>query len=410
MVKMTKREKQEAKKALDRMRRRATTVRKNQPPPPLQLRERQLAGAVLETKQPVGQLRGPSTGFWAPRAGDVVQLLPGKNGRMVIGVAHSRTIAMLDYLAPAIFATTGTTLAVRGNDPTTRRGASLILTTERSSSDPHYDQQDTLALCLSGRRYVWVAPPAAAHPKTGPSREYDTKGGAVFLPDTCDPSLHSHASCLKSGIEWSEMVVLEAGDAIYIQRWWWHCFLAEAGGVAIPIEIVSKEIGSSGVASIAPKVFRHVGTRHVSGRDCERSVSRRVGWGSAAGVLELWAPALAAFECQQWFEANKTAIAVLKGRFKPGKPKKGEKPIQRCERFDREGIPCKRLDCCSVWPCHDWEQLLATEARAGGLSKTVYADMPDYIRSRGRPGLHSSRHDPDGLERRSCGPPSVWTE
>ena len=108
---MTKREKQEAKKALDRKRRKADTVRKNQPPPRREsLRESQKAGAVVETQQPVlGQLRAvvapqqpvrrqrrPSSGFWSPRAGDVVQLLPGKNGRMVIGVAHSRTIAMLD--------------------------------------------------------------------------------------------------------------------------------------------------------------------------------------------------------------------------------------------------------------------------------------------------------------------------
>jgi hypothetical protein len=89
-------------------------------------------------------------------------------------------------------------------------------------------------------------------------------------------------------------VVLEAGDAIYIQRGWWHCFLAEAGGVAIPIEIVSKAKGS-GVGGIAPKVYRHVGTRHNSGRSA-RKVARRVGWCSAASVRELWTPALAAYE------------------------------------------------------------------------------------------------------------------
>ena len=157
--------------------------------------------------------------------------------------------------------------------------------------------------------------------------------------------------------------------------------------MAIPIEIVSGE--ASGVRGNAPRVFRHVGTRNaVSGRDCERGVARRLGWASAASVLELWTPALAVFEFQQ---ANKKAIDKLKGLGKNNlfKPKEG-KSIRRCKRFDLKGIPCKRPDCCSLWPCHDWEELLAAEARAGGLAKTVYAKMPDYIRSGRHTDLYSN--------------------
>jgi len=35
-----------------------------------------------------------------------------------------------------------------------------------------------------------------------------------------------------------------------------------------------------------------------------------------------------------------------------------------------------KSDCCSGWPCHDWEELLKSD-----LSETVYIHMPDFIRS-----------------------------
>jgi hypothetical protein len=328
--------------------------------------------------------------WWAPGAGSIVELLLG-SVRTVIAVAAEEVPAMLAYLAKPLMQTAGATLAARGSAlGGERRGASVIVTTARSSSDPHMDGEDTLLFNVSGRRRVWFAPPNAARQDVPRS---SSNGGTTYLDTTCDPSIHSRAECAANGVQWSEPVDLEAGDAIYIRRGWWHCLLSEAGGVAIPIEIVSAEGAGKGTC-----VYRHVGTCKPSGRCSDRTVARRAEWGSAASVLQLWAPALKVFEFQ---EDNAEHISKLKGigRNNPFKPKNPDKGQLRCKRFRLKGIPCKKANCCSMWPCSEWEELLKSD-----LAMTVYVDMPDYIRSGRQPGLHSSCGSSEELGR-GCGPP-----
>jgi hypothetical protein len=386
----TKREKKAAKNESDRLRSQARWL--EQKHSGRTLREVQNADDVHETDQHVGNLRTHAPA-WAPGAGSIVQLIPGSM-RMVRDVAVEEVPAMTAYVAGPIFSRTGAVIAGRGNAARDeRRGASVILATARSSSDPYMDAEDTLLFNVSRSRWVWFAPPDA--PGQNVTRSPDNAGGPT---STCDPTIHSLADCAANGVEWSPPVQLQVGDAIFIQRGWWHCLLAEAGGVAISIEIRSGDIRGN-----APRVFlctyRHVGTRkpRPSGRDCDRKVARRVGWGSAASVLQLWTPALLVFEFQ---EANAEAIRKLKGkgknnRFKPKTHNPEKCKPKKCERFTLTGIPCKKSDCCSWWPCHDWEELLKSV-----LASTIYVNMPDYIRSgRRHQGLYSSCGGFDGRSR-----------
>jgi hypothetical protein len=385
----TKREKKASKDERDRLRRQA--CRDKEKHSRRKLRVAQNADDAHEADHNVGLLRS-SVPAWAPGAGSIVELIPG-SVRMVIGVAAEEVPAMLAYLAKPLMHKAGATLAARGSVAGgERRGASVIVTTARSSSDPHMDGEDTLLFNVSGSRWAWFAPPNAARQDVPRS---SSNGGPTFLPTTCDPSIHSRAECAANGVGWSLPVQLDAGDAIYIRRGWWHCLLSEAGGVAIAIEIVSTEVAGKGTC-----VYRHVGTRKpVSGRHCERTVARRAEWGSAASVLQLWTPALKVFKFQ---EDNAEEISKLKGigknnLFKP----KPDKCQSRCKRFRLKGIPCKKVNCCSMWPCHEWEELLKSD-----LAITVYVDMPDYIRSGRQPGLHSSCGSSDELGR-GCGPPQL---
>ena len=134
---------------------------------------------------------------------------------------------------------------------------------------------------ISGTRKVWVADRDAVSPRVA----RDERGGTIFLDLDCDPSINELAVCAANGVKWTGPVVLQAGDAIYIPRGFWHCLLSEAGAVAVPIEIVSVESGDP-----QPHVIRHAGAR------TDRARAQR--WGSAASVLELWAPALEVFEFQ----------------------------------------------------------------------------------------------------------------
>jgi hypothetical protein len=216
-----------------------------------------------------------------------------------------------------------------------------------SSSDPHKDGEDTLLANISGTRKVWVADRDAVSPRV--ARE--ERGGTIFLNLDCDPSLKDLAVCARNGVKWTGPVVLQAGDAIYIPHGFWHCLLSEAGAVAASIEIVSAVGGDP-----QPHVIRHAGPRDLR--------ARAEMWGSAASVLELWAPALEVFEFQM---ANATAIKQLV-------KEKGRGKGKRCSRFHAKGIPCKESSACSSWPCLGWEE-------SELASTTTYLKMPLHVRS-----------------------------
>jgi hypothetical protein len=177
----------------------------------------------------------------------------------------------------------------------------VILTTARSSIDPHKDAQDTLLLNVSCTRWAWFAPPKAAQDRVI-LRSDALSGGPIFLPLTCDSTkIHSLSHSAANGVEWSPPVTAASrGRNLHPERLV-ALLLAKVGGVVIPIEIESGKVRGN-----APRVFRHVGTRKpMSWSHCDWNVSRRAGWGSAASVLQLWTPALAVFEFQ---EANMEPI------------------------------------------------------------------------------------------------------
>ena len=88
-------------------------------------------------------------------------------------------------------------------------------------------------------------------------------------------------------MSWEKPITLNAGDACWIHRGWWHCVEAEAEGVAVQVEVVS-----GCVRGIAPRKFGRVGSCKQIGRSVKRMVSRRPGWSSANSVMKQWAHAI----------------------------------------------------------------------------------------------------------------------
>jgi hypothetical protein len=167
---------------------------------------------------------------------------------------------------------------------------------------------------------------------------------------------------------WQPPVKLEAGDAIWIKEGWWHSVGSQAGGVAVPIEITSGPI----LCKNTPCVFRHVGPGHVvGGRNSGHLVSRRVGWASAAAVLEMWRPALAVFHYKGvlWKELKsnegKLRCEQLKAKY----------PSNFCKGFHRTGLPCTS-GTCEQGPCCDWAKLLEDPNQ---LKETIYTSMPGSL-------------------------------
>ena len=327
------------------------------------LRPRCNEGVVLETVLRDGALSAHrEEAPWGPEAGSVISTLDCCDaGRTIFGVAAHETRPMLAHLMPLLLDAAGLRIAARGVLDGERRGASVILTRRPSSSHPHMDSEDTLLANISGTRKVWVANFEAVSAAVHRKRD---DGGTTFLVDlNCDPSWHELKVCADNGVKWTGPVVLESGDAIFIPRGFWHCLLSEAGGVAVPIEIVSSEGGDQ------PHVWRHAGVR--------TDRARAHMWGSAASVLELWAPALEVFEFQK---ANATAIKQwVKGKCKG----------RKCSRFHAKGIPCKKSSACSFWPCLGWEE-------SELASTTTYRDMPLHVRA----GGSRRSKDPAGCGRR----------
>jgi hypothetical protein len=261
---------------------------------------------------------------WMPSPRSVAQLLSeGDGDRTVFSVVARDVLPMLTWLAPQLalrfgrkistvecpsrkresFEPTGRTrseiqteaeqkaaretpkgeLRCKQMTESVQRSAGVIISTKESSSGPHKDTEPSLVLSVSGSRKVWWASPAAGPKNYKPA----TNGASTHLPDEYDPSFNEP----KKGITWSGPVILEAGDAIWIHEGWWHCILSEADGVAVTIEVQR-----SMVTGKTPWVFRHAApTKSVIGKHSERRrVSRRQGWGDAAGVLQMWSHALAA--------------------------------------------------------------------------------------------------------------------
>ena len=321
--------------------------------------------AVIFRAMADGALRGLGCVTWAPSVGDVVAVIPGPV-RTVIGVAANAVPAMLAFLASGLLGLSGAVLSSRSSRGMDKRGASVIFTKERSSSDPHRDTTPTLLLNVSGDRSVYWADPDALQSKGRSKIEADT-AGTTFLSEAVDPSINTLEHCAENGLQWEGPVTLSAGDAIYIHANWWHCIISEAGGIAIPIEIKDMTRGEG------PRVYRGVGTRVPSGSSnpTER-VARRLGWGTAAGALELWAPALKAFEFR---DANEKKIMDLISA--------NSWRRNKCKSFTLKGIPCQQSVRCSMWPCNDWEEVLKSDnfyrERKDNKKDEFYNQMPNCI-------------------------------
>jgi hypothetical protein len=302
---------------------------------------------------------------WSPAAHDLVGIVEWGQ-RTVLGVNASAVEPMLGLLAPLLLAATGAVLASRGSDGGgPRRGGSVILSLAKGSSGAHKDGTDTLLLNVSGRREVWFAPPAAVTVPVA-LRNGGNGQGPIFLPNTCDPSRLTLAQCAAAGAHWCPSVTLEAGDALWIREGWWHCIESQAGGVAVPVEIQSGSIRGE-----APCVFRRVAQRKPAGGDSGQLVSRAVGWGSAAKVLELWEPALTvlAFKEKLQSEEAKLVRMGLKAHYHSM-----DAGGTLCSSFERNGLPCRSSRCCSKGPCSDWATLLKSDLKA-----TLYASMPNVL-------------------------------
>jgi hypothetical protein len=300
---------------------------------------------------------------WSPGAHDIIDIVKWGQ-RTVIGVSMAASKPMLGLLAPLLEKETGTVLASRGSDRGRERsGASVILSLAKGSSGAHKDGTDTLLLNVSGQREVWFAPPEAVTV----AFKFLNGGngqGPIFLPNTCDPTRSTLAQCAAAGAPWCPPVNLEAGDAIWIKAGWWHCIASQAGGVAVPVEIQSRAIRGS-----APCVFRRVAQRKPAGGDSGQLVSRAVGWGSAAKVLELWEPAMTvfAFKGELLSEVAKLVRKGLKAKYQ------SMDAGTFCLSFERKGLPC-RSSCCPKGPCCDWAVLLESY-----LKQTIYASMPKSL-------------------------------
>ena len=161
------------------------------------------------------------------------------------------------------------------------RGGSVICTENVwSSSGPHRDGTDTLLLVVSGRRTVWYAP-TSKDDILDRDAVLTFTNGPPFLPSRLDPSLH--ATSEMEGVRWcSEPVTLEAGDAMWIRRGWWHCVRSEADSVAVPIEVHSDMVSGT-----TPCVWRKVaGVRQRGGG--RRVLKDAPEWHSAARVRAMW--------------------------------------------------------------------------------------------------------------------------
>jgi hypothetical protein len=304
----------------------AERMQMQRPPAPTWLQHKQLRVSDLHAqRQHDDRLR---SGRWLPTPRSVAQLLSeGDGDRTVFAVVAADVLPMLMFLAPQLARLYGGKISACGChtreresfEPTgcrrsqiqteaqqkgarekaaraaretpdgtprcqtevVKRSASVIVTTKASTSGPHKDSAPSLLLAVSGRRTVWWASPDA-----GPKNyKHATNGASTHLPDEYDPSFNEP----KKGITWSGPVILEAGDAIWIQAGWWHCVLSEADGVAVTIEVQSEMVTGQ-----TPLVFRHAApTKSITGKHSQgRCVSRRPGWGDAAGVLQMWSHAL----------------------------------------------------------------------------------------------------------------------
>ena len=139
------------------------------------------------------------------------------------------------WIAPNLLPWTGAKLAARGGDNcTSPRGASMILSFSRSTSGPHRDGQDSLLLLVSGQRRIYYTDKVP----DGLKIDQERGGAPEYLPVEHDPILNPAGS----GVQW-KVRTLNAGDACLIPCGWWHCVDSEAQSVAVAVEVVSGEGG-----------------------------------------------------------------------------------------------------------------------------------------------------------------------
>ena len=221
---------------------------------------------------------------WGPALGSVVEVEQTAE-RTIISIGAASVPEMLQWIAPKLLRITRAQLAARGTG--TQRGASVILTSSVSSSGPHKDGEDTLLLNVTGERQVWFAPPADVSSRIPRTQVHP--GASTFLDSMYDPVAHP----MQHGVKWHGPLRLHAGDAIFISRGWWHCIGSEAGGVAVPVEVVHGSI-----SGYAPRIWRRVAPSkpRIDSSGERRMVSRRVQWGSAMDVERLFRSVLATME------------------------------------------------------------------------------------------------------------------
>jgi hypothetical protein len=242
---------------------------------------------------------------WSPSLSSMTEAV-GTEERTVYGVAYQDVGPMLRWLAPPLASAFGHMIAARTSDDRdigaedryeqhrTRSGSAVrkgrkrnktgslivkqkqqfrgggIITTgnKKSSSGPHRDETDTLLLNVSLIRTVWYAKPSD-NDTTERDSSQDYNGAPSYLPSRLDPSLHPTSNM--SGVRWSPPVTLNAGDAMWIRRGWWHCIASEAGAVAVPLEVQHNV-----VAGDTPCVWRGV-ARVKTQRDGKKCPTCRAG-------------------------------------------------------------------------------------------------------------------------------------
>ena len=189
-------------------------------------------------------------------------------------ISSNGTQKLLMWLCPRIYERLSFTMKTT---PTPRLGggvdyssSTIFVSVGNTASALHKDPSHTLLLCVCGVRAVWVADPHAF--EVGPGC-VDDGSGITVLPNAKNPALGA-AWEVDGRTRWR--FELEAGDAVFIPRAWWHAVKAvsEGGAVAIALEVST--------SMRTPCLHVHVGYRNPP-----------QGWTSAKKVEQLLASCLA---------------------------------------------------------------------------------------------------------------------
>lgn len=155
-----------------------------------------------------------------------------------VPLTKSATKTLLGCVAPCALSVSGRELQEALDvEKNFKRASVLIVSQGPTSSVLHRDPGESLLICLSGTREVWLAREDAFAPDAGCAEEM---GGVVSLSESMNPA---------SGAAWVGRdkwhIKLGPGCGVIIPRRWWHSVRAGGrGSVALSLE-VNKPAGMS---------------------------------------------------------------------------------------------------------------------------------------------------------------------